>query len=296
MEKSNNSDKLIHKDPSLFRIALLQVAQKTGFQPDLIEKDYYNSLILKYLFQDQNINLVFKGGTCLSKVYAGFYRMSEDLDFVVPIDSNVSRNIRKKLILPIKVMVDNLLHEFDCFRMEADFKGFNESKQYIGVLSYNSIIGDKSGIIKIEIGMREQILKYPIWQSTTTLLIDPFSEKKALSDFNTQCLSIEELFAEKTRAALSRREPAIRDYFDIFYAMQNLEIDFNSDDFLFMVKAKLAISGNESILRDQRRKKQLQEQIKTDLKPVLRDEDLEKFDFEEVYKLVKQVGNKVIEL
>jgi predicted nucleotidyltransferase component of viral defense system len=28
--------------------------------------------------------LVFKGGTCLAKVYADFYRLSEDLDFVIP--------------------------------------------------------------------------------------------------------------------------------------------------------------------------------------------------------------------
>jgi predicted nucleotidyltransferase component of viral defense system len=295
MDRSKNLIEFIHNDPNYFRTALLQVAQESGFQADLIEKDYYNSLILKYLFQDQNINLVFKGGTCLSKVYAGFYRMSEDLDFVIPVESNVSKSIRRKLIKPVKVLLSDLEDEYGCLTYETELKGYNLCKQYIGMIIYDSVVSYKSGNIKIEIGMREQVLKDPIWQSTSTLLIDPFSERKVLPDFATQCLSIDELYAEKFRAALSRREPAIRDYFDIFYAIQNLDIDFNSKEFLNLVKEKLLIPGNDPIQIEDLKKKQLQDQIKTELKPVLRDRDYQQFDFEEVYKLVKQVGSKVIE-
>ncbi len=73
-----------------------------------------------------------------------------------------------------------------------------------------------------------------------------------------------ELFAEKFRAALTRREPAIRDYFDIFYAIRNLDIDFESNDFLTLIKGKLKIPGNDSISICELRKKQLQDQIETE--------------------------------
>ena len=50
----------------------------------LIEKDYYCSLILNYFFNGDT-SLVFKGGTCLSKVYVDFYRLSEDLDLIITV-------------------------------------------------------------------------------------------------------------------------------------------------------------------------------------------------------------------
>ena len=289
---------LLHKDYAGFRDAIRDTAVSTGFQPDLIEKDYYCSLILNYLFQNDETNLVFKGGTCLSKVYANFYRMSEDLDFVIPVDPNVSRKYRKKLIKPIKEQVNNLIDEFDCFKIETDIQGYNESKQYIGILNYKSVIesGNKPGAIKIEIGMREELIQDANWMQASTLLIDPFRETEVIPKFKTQCLSIEEIYAEKFRAALSRREPAIRDYFDIFYATQNLKLDFMSDYFLSMVRIKLAVPDNEQVIINPQRKKQLLNQIDTELKPVLRDQDLAQFQFEVVYDLIEKVSKKIDDL
>ena len=70
-------------DREVFGEVLKYTEAKTGFTATLIEKDCYCSLILRCLFQGDS-PLVFKGGTCLSKVHVGFYRLSEDLDFVIP--------------------------------------------------------------------------------------------------------------------------------------------------------------------------------------------------------------------
>lgn len=293
MERSKRSDFEIYKDSIYFREAVILMAQKSGFLSSLIEKDYYCSLILDYLYHDPKTNLVFKGGTCLSKVYVDFYRMSEDLDFVIPAKPEISRKDRSRLIGPIKNQLSNLIKANECFKVYDKLRGFNESKQYIGILSYNSVINNKPGTIKIEVGMREELITDAIWQGTSTLLIDPFSERKVIPDFKTQCLSLEELFAEKFRAALSRREPAIRDFFDIFYAIRNLNIDFESNNFLTLVKKKLIIQGNDSISISKIRKKQLQDQIETELKPVLRDKDYKQFEFELVYSLVEKVAQKI---
>jgi predicted nucleotidyltransferase component of viral defense system len=293
MDRFNRTNFKIHEDPIYFREAVISMAQRSGFLSSLIEKDYYCSLILNYLYQDTKTNLVFKGGTCLSKVYVDFYRMSEDLDFAIPAKPEISRKDRSRLIRSIKEQLAEIIETNNCFNIYDKFRGFNESRQYIGTLSYHSVIEPekKPGTIKIEIGMREELLIDAIWQETSTLLIDPFSERKVISDFKTQCLSLEELFAEKFRAALTRREPAIRDYFDIFYAMLNL--NFDSNRFIALVKEKLSIPGNDSISINKLRKKQLQDQIETELKPVLRDKDFELFKFELVYDLVKRIAQKV---
>ncbi|MBN2124216.1 MAG: nucleotidyl transferase AbiEii/AbiGii toxin family protein [Deltaproteobacteria bacterium] len=62
-------------DPDIFREALSYSEGITGLTASLIEKDYYCSLILHHLFSRET-QLIFKGGTCLSKVYADFYRLS----------------------------------------------------------------------------------------------------------------------------------------------------------------------------------------------------------------------------
>ena len=296
MIRSNGSKFEIHKDPIYFRETVISTAQKSGFLPNLIEKDYYCSLILNYLFQDSNTNLVFKGGTCLSKAHANFYRMSEDLDFIIPIEPQVSKNVRKQLIRPIKEQLAKLIEENQCFNVYDEFRGFNESRQYIGIFNYNSVIesDNKLGTIKIEIGMREELIKKANWMQTSTLLIDPFRETEVILKFKTQCLTIEELYSEKFRAALSRKEPAIRDFYDIFYATQNFELDFMSDNFLSIIKIKLAVPCNEPVMINPQRKKQLVSQINAELKPVLRNQDLAQFDFELVYELVEKISKKVV--
>ena len=54
-------------DPDIFREALAYSEADKGFTSTLIEKDYYCSLVLQYFFSNET-SLVFKGGTCLSKV------------------------------------------------------------------------------------------------------------------------------------------------------------------------------------------------------------------------------------
>ena len=50
--------------------------------PVIVEKDYYAVLLLKELssLHCDDYQLVFAGGTCLTKVHQNTYRMSEDID------------------------------------------------------------------------------------------------------------------------------------------------------------------------------------------------------------------------
>jgi predicted nucleotidyltransferase component of viral defense system len=74
----------VHEDTARFAAALNFTAASSGFTARLVEKDYFCTLLLHDLVTPES-GLVFKGGTCLSKVHGEFYRLSEDLDFTIPV-------------------------------------------------------------------------------------------------------------------------------------------------------------------------------------------------------------------
>ena len=90
-----------HEDTDLFQETVNFTAAETTFAARLIEKDYFCTVLLEHLAAVTGGQLVFKGGTCLTKVHAGFYRLSEDLDFVIPMeDEGLIALVRKKLAVP----------------------------------------------------------------------------------------------------------------------------------------------------------------------------------------------------
>lgn len=62
-----------------------ETAARRGFEAAIAEKDFWVCLVLKLLFESDDLagNLVFKGGTSLSKVYGLIERFSEDIDLIL---------------------------------------------------------------------------------------------------------------------------------------------------------------------------------------------------------------------
>jgi hypothetical protein len=62
-----------------------ETASKLGMSPVIVEKDFWVCWILKRLFADSQLKdqMVFKGGTSLSKVYGLIDRFSEDIDLIL---------------------------------------------------------------------------------------------------------------------------------------------------------------------------------------------------------------------
>lgn len=59
-------------------------AQRSGHHPRVLEKDFWVCWILECLFTMEGVpNMVFKGGTSLSKVFKAIDRFSEDVDITV---------------------------------------------------------------------------------------------------------------------------------------------------------------------------------------------------------------------
>lgn len=77
----------LHLDQDAFRVLIEQISEKTGYRQDVIEKDYYVSMLLQELsrFQMDGLPAYFKGGTALYKALHSIRRFSEDVDLSVDI-------------------------------------------------------------------------------------------------------------------------------------------------------------------------------------------------------------------
>src|SRR2546428_1038762 len=126
----NNIVSLLHEDIDRFREALTYTEARVGFTARLIEKDYYCSLILQDLAPLFDCGMVFKGGTCLSKVYQEFYRLSEDLDFSLGVALDATRADRRNRIAPVKQHLSGLCDRLRCLEAVTPLTAANRSTQY----------------------------------------------------------------------------------------------------------------------------------------------------------------------
>lgn len=281
-----------HHDVGIFRQAVSITQLRTGFAERLIEKDYFCSVLLEYLAAVEEA-LVFKGGTCLSKVYADFYRLSEDLDFVIPMDTGASRAGRSKQAAGLKKAVAALPQGLSGFHTVQALTGANSSTQYVAVIGYTSLLSGRKDSIKIEVGLREPLLTPVHTGSVKTLLLDPVSGKPLVKPALLRCISKMEAFAEKFRAALSRREVTIRDFYDIDYAVRRLDLRAQDGELIELVRQKLAVPGNEPVDVSANRLVALRAQVEAQLKPVLRTADFAEFDLDRAFATVAGVAAAV---
>ena len=290
----NNRDKLAyHDDIELFRAALSFTRAETGFSDRLIEKDYYCSLLLQDLSSAEMPGLAFKGGTSLSKIHGEFYRLSEDLDFGISVPVDAPRRDRSKRIGSLKEYLAKITSRIPCFRVVDSLRGYNNSTQYNGRVSYSSQISGHDEHVKIEISVREPIVEVLERLPARTLLVDPFRRSPAVEPIQVTVLSCRETYAEKLRAALSRRDPAIRDFYDVDHAYRANRIQTTDRRLVDLLRAKLFIPGNGSIDVSSDKLENLRRQVDVQLKPVLRESDFANFALERAFETVRQFAKSL---
>lgn len=182
------------------RADILRIARRKGFPAGTIEKEYILTLFLAQI-TGLNSNLIFKGGTALSKVYLDYYRISEDLDFTyIGNDMNSAietiHTISKNLNLEIK-------------DENETSKSYNAEIKFTGPLQYQNFI-------KIDISMRENLIFEPKMVNINTFYDE-------IEPFTVRVFDLREILAEKIRTLIQRSKP--RDYFDVWFIMENKNFD-----------------------------------------------------------------------
>jgi predicted nucleotidyltransferase component of viral defense system len=285
----------VHEDVDLFREALRFTAAQSGFTGRLIEKDYFCTVLMAYLDAAAGDDLVFKGGTCLTKVHSELYRLSEDLDYTIPVRSETSRSERSRRVQGVKAALSQVSQLLPVFRVVAPLRGANNSTQYVATVAYSSMISRKDETIKIEVSLREPLLMPIVQGRARTLLLNPVSNTALVSPVSLSNIAKTEALAEKFRAALSRRDVAIRDFYDVDYAVRKGSLMPEADELVSLVKQKLNVPGNDPVNVSDGRLAALRMQIEHQLRPVLREKDFVEFDLDRAFKIGVEMA-KAVEL
>lgn len=238
---------MLHSNKDEFLKILERASAQTGFPLRLLEKDYYITVVLSGINELSN-DLVFKGGTCFSKIYYSYYRLSEDLDFTLKLSTdNATRSVRRNAIKPIKEVINPFLKRFDMSIQNLDKAGHRESTQYIYYLDYDSTVLNKKESIKLEIGLRFNPLRPIVTQEVNHKFLHPFTKEPLFDAGSVNCFALKELVAEKLRASATREIIASRDFYDLGFLLRE-KFNFNDKEQLELFRKKLEEDGFPSDL------------------------------------------------
>lgn len=102
----------LHQHTELLKDAILAASQRFGIPEIYVEKDYWMTLVLYEIFHSNIADqIVFKGGTCLSKCHQMIQRFSEDIDLVILHKEGENDNQLKKKLRQISKIVEGVMPE-----------------------------------------------------------------------------------------------------------------------------------------------------------------------------------------
>jgi predicted nucleotidyltransferase component of viral defense system len=188
-------------------------------------------------------NLLFKGGTALSKLYfPQSWRFSEDLDFGVEGEYQGSKR-------ELRTVLDTIS---DRSGIEFEIREHHESQQdhypthYVDVsIQYRAVLNHPN-TTSIDVMVDEHVAFDPVHHTHT------FED---IPEFSLQAYSVEEIFAEKLRAIYQRG--AARDYYDLYQLLETDSVTIDFADVRPVFKAKcehdeVTVALTDGLLDEQR--------------------------------------------
>ncbi len=279
---------MIHKNKEEFIKTLERASKKKEFLLPQLEKDYYLTLILSRV-HELSEDLIFKGGTCLNKIYYAYYRLSEDLDFSMKLPQyEATRGERRKCIQSVKDNIKKFVEPFDIKIDDSGNPGRNESKQYVYYFVYQSALRQVEAKIKFEIGLRYNPIHAIEKRQVQHNFLHPFTGEPLFDGGKVNCLSLKEIVSEKLRAAALRKTIAPRDFYDLDFILRN-KFNLADQEVMDLFKKKIEEDNGDPDLakyrtnlgRSDNEIKDMRSRIKDELFDVLTPGEREHFDLEE---------------
>ncbi|MCX6741686.1 MAG: nucleotidyl transferase AbiEii/AbiGii toxin family protein [Candidatus Pacearchaeota archaeon] len=286
--------------------AEVQKSLNIKLSDEIVEKDLILTFILAELEKaGLGKELIFKGGTLLSRNYLNYHRFSEDLDFVFK-DSNSIRGLprharERKVKAFLDIFVPKLKEVTDILGL--DFSTDRSNKRYCRMLSGRTVYTFKiyysaTQYIKIEINFIEKVFDSPK-EVSVRAITDFFDSKKLMSDLNlsysnfkVESYTLKEITLEKYRAVLTRKNLQTRDLFDLFLIKDSLKADVSEivekirnsalikKDLASLISEKLALLQKDKFFESEEKIEALTvakynpkefEEFKEKIKPILID-------------------------
>ena len=211
----------LHRDKYSFLNIIGLIHSVTGIREDILEKDYYVTLLLKELSEKQEtLPAYFKGGTALYKAQKSIRRFSEDIDLTICIDNCSGSQAKKRLETATKKYIS--LPRTSRKELEDDRKG-----SITAVYDYTPLVTvdtddplQRFGYVKVE------GTSFTVSEPFSTLEIEPviytyateeqrsiLREQFGVMPFPIKTIRLERIFADKIFAAEFYYERGM--YFDV---------------------------------------------------------------------------------
>ena len=287
---------ILHNDRKSFEEIIIQTAKYYNIDVSIIEKDYYVTVMLKELSKKID-NMIFKGGTSLSKCYHLIERFSEDIDLNIETIKHPTDSERKKLCNSIKESINDLnfaLVNPDNIRSRRDFNRF--------IIDYNSIFKSESLKSNLIIETAVFIRSFPCVEKEVSSYVyeymnlngyDNIIKECNLEPFKIRVQSLERTFIDKLFAIAdyylaNEKSEHSRHLYDLYKINNN--INFDNDFYGLFNEVK-----NERKIHE----KCLSAKDNVSLREVLKEiveKDYYKSDYEDITRnlLFEKVGYKTI--
>jgi predicted nucleotidyltransferase component of viral defense system len=173
---------ILHGNNKEFTEAIQATSDNLEISPVFIEKDYWITKVLKELSLSKYAdNVVFKGGTSLTKAHKLIQRFSEDVDIAVLNVSNLTGNQVKSFIRTVEKDISKDLSEIEVSGVTSKFSKYRKS-----VFTY-----PLTGNFKISAGVSNNLIlevnsfanPFPYEKLEIKSFITEFLEKTKSNDF-----------------------------------------------------------------------------------------------------------------
>lgn len=194
---------MLHNNREVFEQVVLKVSDDTGIEASIVEKDYYVTLFLQKL-SNRRSDIIFKGGTSLSKCYKLINRFSEDIDLNIDTLHKPTEGQRKRLKEDILSVINELGFTLDNADEVKSRRNYNKY-----IIDYPSVFF--SGFLKDHLIVETvvNIKAYPCKSMKATSIIYDYLlaegyadiiEHFALSPFSLKVQSAERTLIDKLYA------------------------------------------------------------------------------------------------
>lgn len=275
---------MLHNDRELFEQIILRTSESLGIKAEIIEKDYYVTLYLKELVS-VSPDIIFKGGTSLSKCYHLIDRFSEDIDLNIETETKPSESRRKHLKSSIVSVIDKL--GFTLTNPE-NVKSRRDYNRYI--IDYPSVLGASylKEMLIVETAVYQRA--YPTVRKTAGSLIYDFLFANGFDDFIRQ-YSLEpfELNVQSAERTMIDKLYALADYYLAGTTAEHSRHIYDIYKLLSVVEINDELKNLAVSVAEERKphSRSLSVQDGTDIKAVLR-EIVEKNIYESDYKIITE--------
>lgn len=199
---------MLHNETEIFEQLILRTSEYLNIKPEIIEKDYFVTIFLKKLVEKMP-EIIFKGGTSLSKCYGLIERFSEDIDLNMLAETKPSESKRKKLKSSIIETIDDL--NFTLSNPE-NVKSRREFNRYI--VDYPSVMS--ANYLKEKLIVETAIYQraYPTKRMIASNFIYRYLHENGFDDFITENkLEPFELNVQTAERTLIDKLYALSDYY-----------------------------------------------------------------------------------